>query len=77
MDFDNRTEFFNAPFITPFKADPPAIELSRAHPSCKNDPAHLEPRHRTPVRVLLGDDRFEPHDLVEPLVPIRFGVFFE
>jgi len=52
-------------------------ELSRAHPYRKNDPAPLEPKHGTPVRLLLGDDRFGPHDLAEPLVEIRFGVLFE
>jgi hypothetical protein len=52
-------------------------ELSRAHPHRKNDPARLEPKHGTPVHLLSGDDRFGPHDLVEPLVAIRFGVLFE
>jgi hypothetical protein len=29
------------------------------------------------VRLPSGDDRFEPHDLVERLVEIRFSVLFE
>lgn len=67
LDFDNGTEFLNAHFITHFKAHEPKIELSRSRPYRKNDNAHIEQKNYTHVRLLLGDDRFEHHDLVEPL----------
>ena len=77
MDFDIRTEFLIAPFITHFQAYESKMELSRSHSYRKNDPAPLEPKHCRPVRLQSGDDRFEPHDLVERLVEIRFSVLFE
>jgi hypothetical protein len=67
LDFDNGTEFLNAHFITHFKALEPKIELSRSRPYRKNDNAHIEQKNYTHVRLLLGDDRFEHHDFVEPL----------
>jgi hypothetical protein len=67
LDFDNGTEFLNAHFISHFKAQEPKIELSRSHPYRKNDNAHIEQKSYTHVRLLLGDDRFEHYELVEPL----------
>jgi hypothetical protein len=67
LDFDNGTEFLNAHFITHFKAQEPKIELSRSRPYRKNDNAHIEQKNYTHVRLLLGDDRFEHYELVEPL----------
>lgn len=67
LDFDNGTEFLNAHFISHFKAQEPKIELSRSRPYRKNDNAHIEQKNYTHVRLLLGDDRFEHHELVEPL----------
>jgi hypothetical protein len=67
LDFDNGTEFLNAHFITHFKAQEPKIELSRSRPYRKNDNAHIEQKNYTHVRLLLGDDRFEHDELVEPL----------
>lgn len=67
LDFDNGTEFLNAHFISHFKAHEPKIELSRSRPYRKNDNAHIEQKNYTHVRLLLGDDRFERLELVEPL----------
>ena len=67
LDFDNGTEFLNAHFINHFKAQEPKIELSRSRPYRKNDNAHIEQKNYTHVRLLLGDDRFEHCELVEPL----------
>jgi hypothetical protein len=67
LDFDNGTEFLNAHFISHFKAQEPKIELSRSRPYRKNDNAHIEQKNYTHVRLLLGDDRFEHYELVEPL----------
>ena len=67
LDFDNGTEFLNAHFISHFKAHEPKIELSRSRPYRKNDNAHIEQKNYTHVRLILGDDRFDHFDLVEPL----------
>jgi hypothetical protein len=67
LDFDNGSEFLNAHFISHFKARQPKVELSRSRPYRKNDNAHIEQKNHTHVRLLLGDDRFEHHDLIEPL----------
>ena len=57
----------NAHFISHFKAHEPKIELSRSRPYRKNDNAHIEQKNYTHVRLILGDDRFEHFELVEPL----------
>ena len=67
LDFDNGTEFLNAHFISHFKVHEPEVELSRSRPYRKNDNAHIEQKNYTHVRLLLGDDRFEHMELVEPL----------
>lgn len=67
LDFDNGTEFLNAHFISHFKAREPKVALSRSRPYRKNDNAHIEQKNYTHVRLLLGDDRFEHPELVEPL----------
>ena len=67
LDFDNGTEFLNAHFISHFRAHEPKVELSRSRPYRKNDNAHIEQKNYTHVRLLLGDDRFEHLELVEPL----------
>ena len=67
LDFDNGTEFLNAHFISHFKAHEPKVELSRSRPYRKNDNAHIEQENYTHVRLLLGDDRFDRLELVEPL----------
>ena len=67
LDFDNGTEFLNAHFISHFKAHEPEVELSLSRPYRKKDMAHFEQKNYTHVRLLLGDDRFEHMELVEPL----------
>lgn len=67
LDFDNGTEFLNAHFLSHFKAHEPKIELSRSRPYRKNDNAHIEQKNYTHVRLLLGEDRFEHQELIEPL----------
>jgi hypothetical protein len=67
LDFDNGSEFLNAHFISHFKAHEPKVELSRSRPYRKNDNAHIEQKNYTHVRLLLGDDRFEHFELIEPL----------
>jgi hypothetical protein len=67
LDFDNGSEFLNAHFISHFRAHQPRVELSRSRPYRKNDNAHIEQKNYTHVRLLLGDDRFDRYELVEPL----------
>ena len=67
VDFDNGTEFLNAHFISHFRNREPKVHLSRSRPYRKNDNAHIEQKNYTHVRLLLGDDRFEDYELVEPL----------
>jgi len=67
VDFDNGTEFLNAHFISHFRNRKPEVHLSRSRPYRKNDNAHIEQKNYTHVRLLLGDDRFEDYELVEPL----------
>lgn len=67
LDFDNGTEFLNAHFVTHFKGRDPKVLLSRSRPYRKNDNAHIEQKNYTHVRQILGDDRFDEIDLVEPL----------
>lgn len=67
LDFDNGTEFLNAHLVGHFRGREPKVELSRSRPYRKNDNAHVEQKNYTHVRQLLGDDRFEHQELVEPL----------
>jgi len=67
VDFDNGTEFLNAHFVSYFRDREPTVELTRSRPYHKNDNAHIEQKNYTHVRELLGDDRFDHHDLVAPL----------
>lgn len=67
LDFDNGLEFLNGHFVSHFKAREPKVELSRSRPYRKNDNAHIEQKNYTHVRLLLGDDRFDRRELVEPL----------
>lgn len=67
LDFDNGLEFLNAHFVGHFRAHEPKVEMSRSRPYRKNDNAHIEQKNYTHVRLLLGDDRFERMELVEPL----------
>ena len=43
------------------------MELSRSRPYRKNDNRHIKQKNYTHVRLLLGCDRFEHLELVEPL----------
>jgi len=67
LDFDNGTEFLNAHFIGHFGGRESEVKLTRSRPYRKNDNAHIEQKNYTHVRLLLGDDRFDRHELVEPL----------
>ncbi len=67
LDFDNGTEFLNAHFVKYFRERKRKVELSRSRPYHKNDNAHVEQKNYTHVRLILGDDRFEHQELVEPL----------
>lgn len=66
LDFDNGLEFLNGYFVGHFKAREPKVESSRSRPYRKNDNAHIEQKNYTHVRLLLGDDRFDRRELVEP-----------
>ena len=67
LDFDNGSEFLNGHFIRHYQNRDPKVELSRSRPYRKNDNAHIEQKNYTHVRQLLGDDRFDAEELVEPL----------
>jgi hypothetical protein len=67
VDTDNGGEFLNWHFRGYFEGREPAVELPRSRPYHKNDQAHVEQKNYTHVRQLLGYERLEHEELVEPV----------
>ena len=67
VDTDNGGEFLNWHFHRHFQGRDPAVELTRSRPYRKNDQAYVEQKNYTHVRQLLGYDRLEHQELVEPI----------
>ena len=67
VDTDNGGEFLNWHFRAYFEGREPAVELTRSRPYFKNDQAYVEQKNYTHVRQLLGYERLEHEELVEPV----------
>jgi hypothetical protein len=67
VDTDNGGEFLNWHFHGYFQGREPAVELTRCRPYHKNDQAHVEQKNYTHVRLLLGYERLDYSELVDPV----------
>ncbi len=67
FDCDNGSEFLNHHLWTYFVDRKKPVHFTRSRPYKKNDNAHVEQKNWTHVRQLLGYDRFENQQMVEPL----------
>jgi hypothetical protein len=67
FDCDNGGEFLNHHLVRYFRGRKEPVSLTRARSYHTNDNAHVEQKHWTHVRQLIGYDRFDNPDLVEPL----------
>lgn len=67
VDFDNGSEFINHAMIKYFRERKKPVTFTRSRPYHKNDNAHVEQKNWTHVRQLLGYDRLENSELVEPI----------
>jgi hypothetical protein len=68
IDSDNGGEFLNHHLFNWAKTE--EIKQTRSRPYRKNDQAHVEQKNFTHVRQLLGYDRLEHPELVEPLTEL-------
>ena len=70
-DSDNGSEFINAHLVA-FCHRPagPALPFTRSRPSKKDDNAHIEPKNWTPVRTLVGGDRYDPVKALQALTAL-------
>jgi hypothetical protein len=68
IDSDNGSECSNAPLYA-FCPRPagPAIQFTRSRPSMKDDNAHVEQKHWTHVRKLIGWDRYDSPEALAAL----------
>jgi hypothetical protein len=67
VNTDNGPEFLNGHLIRHFKERDVVVPQSRSRPYHKNDNARVEQKNSSHVRPLLGYDRFDNPDCVEPL----------
>lgn len=67
FDCDNGSEFLNHHLWNYLREREKPVAFTRSRPYRKNDQAHVEQKNWTHVRQLVGYDRFENRDLVEPL----------
>jgi hypothetical protein len=68
FDCDNGSEFLNHHLVRYFATHKPRkVRLTRSRPYRKNDNAHVEQKNYSHVRHLLGYDRLENPDLVDPI----------
>jgi hypothetical protein len=67
FDCDNGSEFLNHHLVRHFQDRRRPAELTRCRPYRKNDQAHVEQKNWTHVRQLLGYERLEHPELVEPI----------
>ena len=57
IDSDNGSEFINAPLYRYCRT--PQLQFTRGRPYKKDDNAHIEQKHWTHVRKLMGDGRYD------------------
>lgn len=67
FDCDNGGEFINHHLLRYFTDQNPPVSFTRGRPYHANDNAHVEQKQWTHVRQLLGYDRFDNPDLVQPI----------
>jgi len=67
FDTDNGAEFLNWHLLRYFQERPKAVGFTRSRPYMKDDNGHVEQKNWTHVRQLLGYDRLEDPQLVEPI----------
>ena len=67
VNTDNGPEFLNGHLIRHFKERGVVIPQSRSRPYHKNDNAHVEQKNASHVRSLLGYDRLDDPNCIEPL----------
>jgi hypothetical protein len=64
FDCDNGAEFLNHHLLRYLAERPQPVKFTRGRPYHSNDNAHVEQKHWTHVRQLLGYDRFENPEMV-------------
>ena len=67
FDCDNGSEFLNHHLWHYFARRKEPVQFTRSRPYHKNDNAHVEQKNWTHVRCLLGYDRLENAELLEPI----------
>jgi len=67
FDCDNGSEFLNHHFLRYFAERPKAVEFTRSRPYHKDDNAHVEQKNWMWPRQLLGYQRLEDPETVEPI----------
>lgn len=67
IDSDNGSEFINHHLYRFCKHSKPPIEFTRARPYESNDNAHVEQKNYTPVRKILGWDRYDTQQALETI----------
>ena len=67
FDCDNGSEFLNHHLWRYFARRTKPVQFTRSRPYHKNDNAHVEQKNWTHVRCLLGYDRLENVQLLEPI----------
>ena len=67
FDCDNGSEFLNYHLLRYFSDHKPKISFTRSRPYRKNDNPHVEQKNWSCVRHLLGYDRLDNHNLLQPI----------
>lgn len=67
FDCDNGSEFLNWHLVRYFQDRPKKVGFTRSRPYHKDDNGHVEEKNWTRVRQLLGYERFEDPEVIEPL----------
>jgi len=67
FDCDNGSEFLNHHLWNYFARRKEPVQFTRSRPYHKNDNAHVEQKNWTHVRCLLGYERLENAELLEPI----------
>jgi hypothetical protein len=67
FDCDNGSEFLNHHLWRYFARRKEPVQFTRSRPYHKNDNAHVEQKNWTHVRCLLGYERLENVELIEPI----------
>lgn len=67
LDSDNGGEFINHQLVRYCAGRTPPVAFTRSRPYRQNDPAHVEQKNYTKVRLWFGYERYDPPD-VWPLI---------